>query len=60
MRMLPIQKLTTFHLWRVPAALVFFHYGAQALLPDAFRSRVHDRAPRRSRDAGQTERHVKP
>jgi hypothetical protein len=25
-----------FHLWRVPVAVVFFHYGSQHLLPETF------------------------
>ena len=28
--------LTLFHLWRIPAAIVFFHYGNQHLLPEGF------------------------
>lgn len=31
-----INYLTTFHLWRIPAALTFFYFGAQEALPDAF------------------------
>lgn len=36
LRNLPIDYLTVFHLWRVPAALAFFYYGAQGRLPEAF------------------------
>jgi hypothetical protein len=36
MRGVPIEHLTLFHVWRVPAALVFFFYGAQGLLPETF------------------------
>lgn len=28
--------LTTFHLWRIPAALIFFYFGMQGLLPETF------------------------
>lgn len=31
-----ISYLTTFHLWRIPAALAFFYYGAQGELPQTF------------------------
>jgi hypothetical protein len=31
-----IRNLTLFNLWRVPAALAFFYYGSQGLLPDTF------------------------
>lgn len=33
---LHLNYLTVFHLWRVPAALVFFYYGGQNLLPETF------------------------
>ncbi len=33
---LHLNYLTVFHLWRVPAALIFFHYGSQHLLPETF------------------------
>jgi hypothetical protein len=33
---LHLNYLTVFHLWRVPAALVFFYYGSQHLLPETF------------------------
>jgi hypothetical protein len=33
---LHLKYLTVFHLWRVPAALVFFYYGSQYLLPEPF------------------------
>lgn len=36
MRTVPIERLTVFHIWRIPAALAFFHHGSQGLLPDAF------------------------
>lgn len=36
MRDLPIEYLTVFHFWRVPAALAFFYYGALGLLPETF------------------------
>jgi uncharacterized membrane protein len=36
MHALPIEALTTFHVWRVPAALLFFWYGSQGLLPETF------------------------
>jgi hypothetical protein len=36
MRGVPIEHLTLFHVWRVPAALMFFFYGAQGLLPETF------------------------
>lgn len=28
--------ITAFHVWRIPAAILFFWYGAQGLLPDQF------------------------
>lgn len=28
--------LAGFHIWRIPAALIFFYYGTQGLLPDIF------------------------
>jgi hypothetical protein len=31
-----IRYLTIFHVWRIPAALGFFWYGAQGLLPEQF------------------------
>ncbi|MGF1472154.1 MAG: hypothetical protein ACFB50_10490 [Rubrobacteraceae bacterium] len=31
-----LRNLTLFHVWRVPAALAFFYYGAQGLLPKTF------------------------
>ncbi|MCA6100534.1 permease [Bradyrhizobium australafricanum] len=31
-----LRSLTGFHVWRIAAALVFFWYGAQNLLPEAF------------------------
>jgi len=31
-----INYLTTFHVWRIPAALAFFYYGAQGELPATF------------------------
>ena len=31
-----LRNLTLFHVWRVPAALAFFYYGAQGLLPETF------------------------
>lgn len=33
---LPLNYLTVFHLWRIPAALVFFYYGSRQLLPSTF------------------------
>jgi hypothetical protein len=36
-----LNYLTVFHLWRVPAALVWFYYGSQNLLPETF---VHNAA----------------
>jgi hypothetical protein len=33
---LHLNYLTVFHLWRIPAALVFFYYGSQHLLPGTF------------------------
>lgn len=33
---LHLNYLTVFHLWRVPAALIFFYYGSQHLLPEIF------------------------
>ena len=31
-----LRKLTAFHVWRTPAALLFFWYGARDWLPEAF------------------------
>jgi hypothetical protein len=31
-----LRAITAFHIWRIPAALVFFWYGAQGLLPPLF------------------------
>jgi hypothetical protein len=31
-----LRPLTAFHVWRIPAALLFFWYGAHDLLPPAF------------------------
>ncbi len=31
-----LRALTAFHIWRIPAALVFFWYGAQGQLPPLF------------------------
>lgn len=31
-----LKHLTIFHVWRIVAALVFFHYGSQNLLPKQF------------------------
>jgi len=31
-----LRAITAFHIWRIPAALVFFWYGAQGLLPPMF------------------------
>ena len=31
-----LRPLTAFHIWRIPAALLFFWYGAHDLLPEAF------------------------
>ena len=31
-----LRKLTAFHVWRTPAALLFFWYGAHDWLPEAF------------------------
>ena len=31
-----LRRLTALHAWRIPAALAFFHYGGQGLLPPAF------------------------
>jgi hypothetical protein len=31
-----LRFLTVFHIWRIPAALLFFWYGANDLLPEAF------------------------
>lgn len=31
-----LKHLTIFHLWRIVAALVFFHYGSENLLPKQF------------------------
>ncbi len=33
---LGLQRLTALHAWRILAALVFYHYGAQGLLPPVF------------------------
>ena len=33
---LHLDYLTLFHLWRIPAALTFFYYGSQHLLPATF------------------------
>jgi hypothetical protein len=33
---LHLNYLTVFHLWRVPAALAWFYYGSQKLLPEIF------------------------
>lgn len=33
---LHLNYLTLFHIWRIPAALTFFYYGSQHLLPTAF------------------------
>ena len=33
---LGLRYLTAFHVWRIPAALLFFWYGAHGLLPEAF------------------------
>jgi len=38
---LHLNYLTLFHLWRIPAALAFFYYGSQHLLPPTF---VHNAA----------------
>jgi len=35
-RTVGLYPLTVFHVWRIPAALVFFWYGAHGLLPPAF------------------------
>lgn len=31
-----LRAITAFHVWRIPAALLFFGYGAQGLLPPLF------------------------
>lgn len=31
-----LRRLTAVHIWRIPAALAFFHYGAQGMLPSTF------------------------
>src|SRR4051812_29984111 len=31
-----LRPLTMFHIWRIPAALLFFWYGAHNLLPETF------------------------
>jgi len=31
-----LDYLTVFHVWRIPAAFIFFFYGSQHLLPEAF------------------------
>lgn len=31
-----LNSLTLFHIWRIPAALSFFYYGSQNLLPSTF------------------------
>lgn len=31
-----LRRLSALHVWRIPAALAFFHYGAQDLLPPVF------------------------
>ena len=31
-----LRRLTAIHVWRIPAALAFFHYGAEGLLPPTF------------------------
>ena len=31
-----LRRLTALHVWRIPAALAFFHYGSQELLPPTF------------------------
>lgn len=33
---LHLNYLTLFHVWRIPAALTFFYYGSQHLLPSTF------------------------
>jgi hypothetical protein len=33
---LHLNSLTLFHVWRIPAALTFFYYGSQHLLPSTF------------------------
>jgi hypothetical protein len=33
---LHLNYLTLFHIWRIPAALTFFYYGSQNLLPSTF------------------------
>ncbi|AFY62628.1 hypothetical protein [Synechococcus sp. PCC 6312] len=37
---IPLYYLTLLHLWRIPAAVVFFYYGAQDLLPQIFVERA--------------------
>ncbi len=31
-----LRRLTLLHVWRIPAAIVFFWYGSQGLLPETF------------------------
>ena len=31
-----LRRLTALHVWRIPAALAFFYYGSQGLLPPTF------------------------
>ncbi|MEM9795359.1 MAG: permease [Pseudomonadota bacterium] len=31
-----LRKLTALHIWRIPAALAFYYYGAQGFLPPVF------------------------
>ena len=31
-----LRRLTALHVWRIPAALAFYYYGSQGLLPPAF------------------------
>jgi hypothetical protein len=33
---LHLDSLTLFHMWRIPAALIFFYYGSQGWLPETF------------------------
>ncbi len=33
---LHLNYLTLFHIWRIPAALIFFYYGSRHLLPSTF------------------------
>jgi hypothetical protein len=35
-RGLPLNYLTLFHIWRIPAAMTFFYYDSQNLLPPIF------------------------